>query len=85
MHPDARGHRLGARLTDRCIAFARASGYQRMRLWTNHPLAAARHIYLDAGFRLMEEEPHHSFGIALIGQVYELDLRPPAHSTAPTA
>ena len=74
VHPDARGHRLGARLTDACIAFARAAGYQRMRLWTNHPLTAARGIYLVAGFTMVEEEPHTSFGVDLVGQVYELDL-----------
>jgi GNAT superfamily N-acetyltransferase len=72
--PAARGHGLGARLVDECLSFARQAGYKRMRLWTNHPLAAARSIYLARGFRLAEEEPHHSYGADLIGQVYELDL-----------
>ena len=72
--PAARGHGLGARLVDECLAFARQAGYKQMRLWTNHPLAAARSIYLSRGFRLAEEEPHHSYGADLIGQVYELDL-----------
>ena len=72
--PVARGHRVGARLTGHCIDFARRAGYRRMRLWTNHPLTAARRIYLDAGFTLVETNEHHSFGVDLIGQVYELDL-----------
>jgi len=72
--PKARGQRLGRRLVDECLAFARAVGYRRMVLWTNAPLVAARSIYLNAGFRLTGEEPHHSFGVDLVGQVYELDL-----------
>src|ERR1700749_4683974 len=44
--PAARGHRLGGRLVDECVAFARRVGYQRMSLWTNDPLTAARQIYL---------------------------------------
>jgi GNAT superfamily N-acetyltransferase len=77
VHPRARGHRLGGRLTDECVAFARRAGYARMKLWTNHPLAAARHIYLARGFRLVEEDRHHSFGADLIGQTYELPLSTP--------
>ena len=74
VHPDGRGRDLGRRLLDTCLEFAREAGYGRVRLWTNHPLAAARHLYLERGFRLLAEEPHHSFGVDLVGQTYELDL-----------
>jgi GNAT superfamily N-acetyltransferase len=74
VHPSARGQQLGGRLVDECVAFARRTGYQRMKLWTNQPLAAARQIYLSRGFTLVAEEPHRSFGTDLTGQVYELAL-----------
>lgn len=81
VHPDGRGHGLGARLVDTCLDFARHSGYAWIRLWTNDPLVVARRIYLDRGFVLVEQQPHHSFGFDLVGQVYEFDLagrqRPP--------
>ncbi len=73
--PAARGRGLGGRLVDTALDFASAAGYARARLWTNDPLVAARHIYLARGFRLTREEPHHDFGVDLVGQVYELDLR----------
>jgi len=72
--PSARGLGLGDRLVSACIDHARSVGYRRMRLWTNSVLEAARHIYLSRGFVLVEEEPHHSFGVDLVGQVYELSL-----------
>jgi GNAT superfamily N-acetyltransferase len=72
--PAARGGGTGARLVDECLRFARQAGYQRMRLWTNDTLTAAIRIYLSRGFQLVKQEPHHSFGLELIGQEYELDL-----------
>jgi GNAT superfamily N-acetyltransferase len=74
VHPSARGHHFGRRLVNTSVEFATQAGYQRVVLWTNHPLVAARRIYLDAGFRLIAEEPHHSFGMDLVGQTYALDL-----------
>ncbi len=65
---EVRGHGWGGRLVDTCVAFAQQVGYERMRLWTNHPLVAARHLYLQRGYVLASEEPHHSFGVDLIGQ-----------------
>jgi GNAT superfamily N-acetyltransferase len=76
VHPAGRGLGLGGALVDTAVEFARASGYDRIKLWTNHPLAAARHIYLRRGFELVDEQPHHSFGVDLIGQTYALDLIP---------
>jgi GNAT superfamily N-acetyltransferase len=74
VEPWARGHKLGTRLVDQCLEFARKAGYARMRLWTNDPLVAARNIYLSRGFVLVRQEPQHSFGHDMVSQHYELDL-----------
>jgi DNA-binding MarR family transcriptional regulator/GNAT superfamily N-acetyltransferase len=73
--PKGRGLGIGKRLVTECIAFARSAGYRRIMLWTNDVLIAARKIYLAAGFVLVKEEPHHSFGHDLVGQIWSLELR----------
>jgi GNAT superfamily N-acetyltransferase len=74
VRPDARGLGVGTRLVQECLAFARQAGYRRVVLWTNDVLASARRIYAAAGFTLIEETPHHSFGHDLVGQTWALQL-----------
>jgi GNAT superfamily N-acetyltransferase len=74
VEPSARGLGIGARLVDECIAFARAQRYKTLTLWTNDILVAARRIYVAAGFKLVAEERHHSFGVDLVGQNWDLEL-----------
>ena len=74
VEPDARRLGIGRRLVDECIQFARGVGYRKLVLWTNDVLVSARRIYEATGFRLVEEELHHSFGHDLVGQNWELEL-----------
>jgi GNAT superfamily N-acetyltransferase len=72
---DARGLGIGKRLVEECVLFSRQAGYRKLTLWTQSILLAARHIYKQAGFRVVKEEKHHSFGKDLVAETWDLDLR----------
>jgi DNA-binding MarR family transcriptional regulator/GNAT superfamily N-acetyltransferase len=70
----ARGTGLGRRLVEACMQFARDAGYSRMTLWTNDVLLPARRLYTSLGFELAASEPHHSYGVDLVGETWEREL-----------
>ena len=61
-------------LVSQCVEAARQFGYRKLVLWTNDVLVDARRIYERAGFTLVAQEPHRSFGKDLVGQTWELGL-----------
>lgn len=73
--PCVRGSGIGRRLVDACVTFARTKGYRTLTLWTQESLAPARRIYAAAGFTCVKREPHHSFGVDLVGETWDLPLR----------
>jgi DNA-binding MarR family transcriptional regulator/N-acetylglutamate synthase-like GNAT family acetyltransferase len=76
VEPEMRGLGIGKRLVDECIRFARQCRYEKLLLWTQSELKAARSIYEQAGFRLAGTERHQSWGRDdLVAETWELKLR----------
>ena len=74
VEPKARGLGIGARLVDECVRFAREARYRKITLWTHSVLTAARHIYEQAGFTLVDSRKHNEFGKELIGENWDLQI-----------
>ncbi|MDE3058811.1 MAG: GNAT family N-acetyltransferase [Bacteroidota bacterium] len=70
--PEYRGIGLGSKLITLFMEFFRHCGYKSSYLWTTHELAAAAHLYTQAGFVLTEEKESTSFGKRLREQRYDL-------------
>jgi DNA-binding MarR family transcriptional regulator/GNAT superfamily N-acetyltransferase len=74
LEPWARGRGIAQKLVDECIAFARKRRYEKIVLWTQSELLAARKLYARAGFRRIGSKPHNDFGKKLLGENWELKL-----------
>jgi ribosomal protein S18 acetylase RimI-like enzyme len=66
---------VGKRLVAECVQFAQKAGYKTMMLWTQSELTAARKIYQGAGFQLVGEKNHDSWGRKnLVAETWKLKL-----------
>ena len=74
VEPGVRGRGLGRRLVDEVVRFARGVGYGRIVLWTTSNLAAARHLYAEAGFKMTDEKPEHRWGCDVTSETWELEI-----------
>jgi DNA-binding MarR family transcriptional regulator/N-acetylglutamate synthase-like GNAT family acetyltransferase len=74
VEPNARGLGIGTRLVQECTIFAKEAGYQRITLWTNSVLLAARNIYQKEGYELKQKERRNMFGHDLVNETWELKL-----------
>lgn len=72
--PALRGSGAGRVLLARALQQCRDRRYRRVFLWTFAGLDAARHLYEQAGFRLMEEVADEIWGPRVTHQRFDLDL-----------
>lgn len=75
LEPRARGTGLAQQMMDTCLAFARAAGFRRMRLWTHESHAAACRLYQRNGFACVQSSPARSFGQDVVTQIWERGLQ----------
>lgn len=69
-----RGKGVGNRLMRAAVDFCRSNRYNRVYLWTFEGLHAARHLYEQAGFALVEQHRGAQWGTEVTEQRFELRL-----------
>jgi GNAT superfamily N-acetyltransferase len=66
-----RGSGAGRRLIEEALAFCDVRGYRKTWLWTFNGLHAARHLYEQHGFRLVQQQPGGQWGREVLEQRFE--------------
>lgn len=69
-----RGRGLGSRLLERAVTFCKKAGYEGVFLWTVSDLDAARRLYQETGFKLVEEKEECEWASWAREQRWELRL-----------
>ncbi|WP_227376248.1 GNAT family N-acetyltransferase [Haladaptatus halobius] len=74
LSPELHGQGLGSELMNRGMAFCDATGFDRVYLWTYEGLEAARQLYEEHGFKLVEDVTRQDWGPELTYQKLERTL-----------
>jgi len=72
VEPEARGLKLGRRLAETALDYAREQSYSGVFLWTLAMLPAARALYARLGFTLSEQKTGLMGGMELIEEKWSL-------------
>lgn len=72
--PELHGQGLGRELMNRAMAFCDEAGFERVYLWTYEGLEAARQLYQEHGFTLVEDVTRQDWGPELTYQKLERTL-----------
>ncbi|MBT3256754.1 MAG: GNAT family N-acetyltransferase [Deltaproteobacteria bacterium] len=67
-----RGKGVGRKLIHSAVDFCRGRGYETVYLWTFEGLGPARHLYEDAGFKLIGQNSGDQWGTQVNEQYFEL-------------
>lgn len=67
-----KGKGVGRKLINKAIDFCKNKGYKRTYLWTFEGLNAARHLYENAGFKLIKQQSGVQWGATVNEQYFEL-------------
>lgn len=74
VHPDYRGHGIGGKLLKEGLQFSKRRRYRTVFLWTTSELDAARHLYIDSGFKKTKEKEHMIWGKKIREERYDVHL-----------
>lgn len=74
VEPRFRKQGLGKKIVEETIHFSREKEYRKIILWTVDILGPARHLYANAGFRVVDKNSHHIWGMDLTEECWEMEL-----------
>ena len=74
VHPAYRGHGIGVKLLKEGLQFSKRRRYKTVFLWTTSELDAARHLYIDCGFKKTNEKEHMIWGKTIREERYDVHL-----------
>jgi GNAT superfamily N-acetyltransferase len=76
LHPELRGQGIGRDLVERVVDYARERGFGSIFLTTIPQLTTAAHLYREAGFAKIREQPTAPWGGPGVTQIYAMGLNP---------